>query len=94
MAAPRKSPSAAKPAAQANSTASADFAFGKDNYILMIVGIVFLLTGFILMTGGGSNDPNVFSQEIFSFRRITLAPVIVLIGFGIEFYAIIKKSKE
>lgn len=94
MATPRKSPSAAKTSQTPGSSASPDFAFGKENYILMIVGILFLLTGFILMAGGGSEDPHVFSSEIFSHRRITVAPIIILIGFGIEFYAIIKKTKE
>ncbi|HET6245727.1 MAG: DUF3098 domain-containing protein [Bacteroidetes bacterium] len=71
-----------------------DFAFGKQNYILMLVGIVFIAVGFILMIGGGSDDPNVFSEAIFDFRRLTLAPTIVLIGFVIEIFAIMKTSKE
>jgi hypothetical protein len=73
---------------------SADFAFGKINYTIMLIGIGFILTGFILMAGGGSKDPNEFSEEIFSFRRITLAPLLVLTGFVIEIYAIVKKSKD
>ena len=58
------------------------------------IGIAFILIGFILMIGGGSNDPDVFNEAIFSFRRITLAPVLVLIGFGVEIYAIMKKPKN
>ena len=65
------------------------FAFGKRNYKFMIVGIMFIALGFILMSGGGSDDPNVFNEEIYSFRRIRIAPLIVIIGFAIEIYAII-----
>ncbi len=71
-----------------------DLAFGKENYILLLVGLGFIVTGFILMTGGGSEDPNIFSEEIFSFRRITLAPIIVITGFVIEIFAIMKKPKD
>ena len=71
-----------------------DFAFGKENYILMLVGIGLIFLGFILMSGGGSEDPKVFNPDIFSFRRITLAPVVVLAGFVVEIYAILKKPKE
>ena len=71
-----------------------DLAFGKENYILLLVGLGFIITGFILMTGGGSDDPNVFSEEIFSFRRITLAPIVVITGFVIEIFAIMKKPKD
>lgn len=71
-----------------------DLAFGKENYILLLVGLAFIVTGFILMTGGGSEDPNVFSEEIFSFRRITLAPIVVITGFVIEIFAIMKKPKD
>lgn len=69
------------------------FALGKENYQLMLVGIAFLTIGFILMIGGGSDDPNEFSEAIFSFRRITLAPILVLIGFVIEIFAIMKKPR-
>ena len=65
------------------------FAFGKRNYKFMIVGIILIALGFILMSGGGSDDPNVFNEEIFSFRRIRIAPLIVIIGFAIEIYAIL-----
>lgn len=71
-----------------------DFAFGRENYIWMLIGIACIFVGFILMSGGGSKDPNVFNPDIFSFRRITLAPVVVLIGFVIEIYAILKKTRE
>ena len=71
-----------------------DFAFGKENYMWMLIGIACIFIGFVLMSGGGSKDPNVFNPDIFSPRRITVAPVVVLIGFVIEIYAILKKTKE
>ena len=70
------------------------FAFGKSNYRLMLIGIGFILLGFILMAGGGSDDPSKFSEEIFSTRRITVAPILILTGFIIEIFAILKKSKD
>ncbi|MBQ4819753.1 DUF3098 domain-containing protein [Aquimarina sp. MMG016] len=66
-----------------------DFVFGKKNYIVMAIGIAVIALGFILMAGGGSDDPNVFNPDIYNFRRIRLAPMVVLIGFGIEVYAIL-----
>ena len=65
--------------------------FGRDNYLWVIIGLAFLLIGFILMIGGGSDNPDVFNEAIFSFRRLTLAPILVLIGFGIQIYAIMKR---
>jgi len=65
------------------------FIFGKKNYITMIIGLVFITLGFILMSGGGSEDPNIFNPVIYNFRRIKLAPTLVLIGFGIQVYAIL-----
>jgi hypothetical protein len=70
------------------------FAFGKENYILMVTGVVLIILGFILMTGGGSKDPNVFNEEMFDFRRLTLSPILILIGFGIEIVAIMKRPKD
>ena len=69
------------------------FAFGKRNYRFMIIGILFIALGFILMSGGGSDDPNIFNEEIYSFRRIRIAPLIVIIGFAIEIYAILTKPE-
>ena len=66
--------------------------FGRDNYLWVIIGLAFLLVGFLLMIGGGSDDPDVFNEAIFNFRRLTLAPILVLIGFGIQIYAIMKKK--
>ncbi|MDC0378208.1 MAG: DUF3098 domain-containing protein [Flavobacteriaceae bacterium] len=65
------------------------FVFGKKNYVTMIIGLAFITLGFILMSGGGSEDPNIFNPEIYNFRRIKLAPTLVLIGFGIQVYAIL-----
>lgn len=65
------------------------FVFGKKNYKFMFIGLAVIALGFILMSGGGSDDPNVFNPEIFSWRRIRLAPTLVILGFGIEMYAIL-----
>ena len=73
----------------------AGFALGKENLKLMLIGLAFIILGFALMAGGKSNDPNVFNKEvIFSFRRITLAPIVVMFGFLFEIYAIMKKPKS
>jgi len=68
-----------------------EFLFGKKNYLIMIVGAAVILIGFALMMGGGSDDPKIFNEEIYNFRRIRLAPTIVLIGLAIEVYAIMAK---
>lgn len=65
-----------------------------ENYKLMLIGFVIVVVGFILMAGGGSDDPNVFNEDMFNFRRITLAPILVLGGFAFEIYAIMKKPKK
>lgn len=65
------------------------FLFEKKNYKFMLIGLGVIALGFILMAGGGSDDPNVFNPEMYSFRRIRLAPTTVLIGLGIEIYAIL-----
>lgn len=71
-----------------------EFAFGRENYRLMLIGLVFIIVGFLLMIGGGSDDPNVFNPEIFNFRRLTLAPILILAGYAIEIFAIMKKPKN
>ena len=71
-----------------------EFLFEKVNYKILLIGIGVIALGFILMSGGGSDDPNVFNEEIFNFRRIRLAPTTVLIGFGITIYAILKNPKK
>lgn len=70
------------------------FALDKSNYILMGIGLIIIVIGFILMTGGRSNDPNVFNESMFNFQRVTLAPMLVFGGFVFEIYAILKKPKE
>ncbi len=78
-----------------NDISKPNFALGKENYKLLIIGFVIIVIGFLLMIGGKSDDPNVFNgKEIFSFRRITLAPLVVLFGFLFEIWAIMKKAKE
>jgi len=87
-------PSAQEAAKKAEDTIRPVFALGKENYLLMLAGIGLIILGFILMTGGGSKDPNVFNEEMFSFRRITFAPILILIGFGVEIVAIMKRPKD
>ncbi len=71
------------------------FLFDKTNYMWMIGGVVLILIGFMLMAGGKSPDPHKFNyDEIYSFRRITLAPIVVMLGFAVEIYAIMRKPKE
>lgn len=69
------------------------FAFGKINFKLILIGLGIIVVGYLLLVGGGSEDPNIFNEEIFSFRRITLAPLVLLAGYGFIFYAILKKHK-
>ncbi|PRX56551.1 DUF3098 domain-containing protein [Flagellimonas meridianipacifica] len=76
---------------------SKEFVFQRKNYLFLFIGLAFIALGFILMSGGGSDDPNVFNPDIYSFRRIRLAPTLVLVGLGIQVYAILlnphKKKK-
>ena len=84
--------------AQAEKKTSSDtqpmFAFGKENYRLLLIGLAVIVLGFILMIGGGSDDPNKFNYAIFNFQRLTLAPVLILGGYVIEIFAIMKKPKN
>jgi len=68
--------------------------FTKKNYIIICLGLFCILIGFIIMSGGESNDPNIFNEEIYSFRRIRVAPLLVLIGLGIQVYAILISDKK
>ena len=77
-----------------NKKTNKTFVFEKKNYLIMISGLLFIATGFILMSGGASDDPNVFNPEIYNFQRIRLAPTLVLIGFAIQVYAILFSSKK
>lgn len=71
------------------------FAFGKENYRILIIGVVVVVIGYLLMVGGGTDNPNEFNeQEIFSSRRITISPIVILIGFVTVLFGIMKKSKE
>ena len=70
------------------------FLFEKLNYKILFVGIAVIALGFILMSGGGSDNPAIFNKEIFNFRRIRLAPTLVLMGFGITIYSILKNPKK
>lgn len=71
-----------------------DFPIPVSSYKMILIGFGIVVLGFILMMGGGSDDPNVFNADIFSFRRITLAPIVVLAGFGFIFWAIMRKPKQ
>lgn len=71
-----------------------EFLFAKINYIWMLIGLLVICLGFALMAGGGSDDPEVFNEAIYNFRRIRLAPTMVLIGFIIEVYAIFVSPKK
>jgi len=77
-----------------NQNNKSEFLFGKNNYILMLIGIAIIALGFILMAGGGSDNPEGFNEEIYNFRRIRLAPTLVLIGLGFQIYAIMAKPKK
>jgi hypothetical protein len=76
-----------------NNEQQADFLFEKVNYKILLIGVAVIAVGFILMSGGGSDDPKVWNDSVFNFQRIRLAPTVVLIGFGITIYSIFKKSK-
>jgi hypothetical protein len=69
--------------------------FEKQNYMWMLIGGAVIIAGFLLMIGGKSADPNVFNKdEVYGFRRITLAPILIVAGLIIEIYAIMKKPKD
>ena len=70
------------------------FLFGKKNYLFVFIGLAFIALGFIFMAGGGSNDPTIFNEAMYDFQRIRLAPTLVIIGLGIEIYAILLNPKK
>lgn len=70
------------------------FVFEKSNYIIMIVGVVLLALGYIFLTGGGSDDPNVFNEAMFDGRRLYLAPILIILGLVTEIVAIMYKRKK
>ena len=69
------------------------FIFGRRNYVFMIAGLLLIAAGYVLMAGGGSEDRGVFNDAIFNTRRLVIAPILVLSGFGMELYAIMTRSK-
>ena len=71
-----------------------EFLFGKKNYLFMVIGLVVIAIGFMFMAGGGSEDPTVFNEEIYNWKRIRLAPTLVLLGLAIEIYAILANPKK
>jgi hypothetical protein len=66
----------------------------RKNYILMLIGLGIIIIGFVLMAGGGSDDPALFNYDMFSWRRTTLAPIVVVAGFAFEVYAIMHRPKK
>jgi hypothetical protein len=79
---------------ESNSTnAPNQFVFGKENYKWMLIGLAIIFTGYVMMIGGGSEDPNQFSDALFNTQRLTVAPVCILLGFVVEIFAIFRKPK-
>ena len=70
------------------------FLFDKTNYLLFAVGLALIVLGFILMAGGGSEDPNVYNEALFIARRITWAPLFIVLGFVVEVFAILRRPKS
>lgn len=77
------------------STKTPSVLFGKENYKWMLIGLIIIALGFILMAGGKSSDPKVFdTKEVYSTTRITIAPLLIIIGFAMEIFAIMRKPKQ
>jgi len=70
------------------------FAFHKENYKFLFIGLALLILGFILMIGGGSDDPKKFSDAIFDSQRLTIAPLLLIAGFSVEMWAILKRPSS
>ena len=70
------------------------FLFQRENYILFGIGLAFIILGFTLMTGGGSDDPQIFNEELFNSQRIILSPLLIVVGFVIEVFAILRRPKS
>jgi len=73
---------------------SVEFVFSQQNYILLLISLAVIITGFVLLSGGGSDNPNEYSEEIFNTRRLYVAPVVILAGYFLVIYAIMKKPKS
>lgn len=71
-----------------------DFALGKKNYMLIVAGAILTIIGYFLVSGGGSDDPAVFSEELFNTRRMYIAPITILLGLGVVAWGILKKSED
>jgi hypothetical protein len=85
----------ASPVSQKQTAPTTPFIFDRANYVIMAAGVVVIIIGFVLMSGGATSDPNVFpAEDLYSFRRITLAPIVVMLGFAIEVFAILKRPKN
>jgi hypothetical protein len=93
MAAEVKKPVAKKPIKAVEQKPRMHFAFGRKNYMLLLLGIFLIIVGFITLSGGGSKDPNVFSTELFSTQRMVTAPIILLLGYVTVAVAIMYKEK-
>lgn len=92
---PTSSASARKPAVTVSNKTTPSILFGKENYKWMLIGLVIIALGFILMAGGKSSDPNVFDpKEVYSTTRITIAPLLIIIGLIVEIFAIMRKPKQ
>ena len=76
-----------------NKNRNKKFLFGSKNYRLLLISIIILLIGFFLMSGGGSDDPSKFNSELYSFRRIRLAPTLVIVGFLFSVFSILSRNK-
>jgi hypothetical protein len=70
------------------------FVFEKENYRWLLIGIAFLVVGFLLMIGGRSDDPDAFNYDMFNFQRLTLSPILLMIGYIIGIYAIMKRPRK
>lgn len=77
-----------------NSTNNLGFAFGRLNYVLMAAGLIVLALGYILLSGGGSDDPDTFNPAMFDSRRLIVAPILIVVGFVVEILAIMYKGKK
>ena len=95
MSSPKKvTPSSQRSKEILHHTPGENILFTKENYKWMVIGLIIMAIGFFLMAGGKSSDPNVFNDhEIYSFRRITLAPILIVAGLIVEIFAILKKHK-
>ncbi len=88
----KKKPAATEPARP--KIDQKDFAFGKENYKWLLIALGFLFVGFILMIGGSSSDPKVFNYGMFNFQRLTLSPILLITGYVLGIYAIMKKPRQ